>query len=74
MKLNTTFIRRQLSYWKVTQKELARVLHTNPRTVERWLNNSPLPSTEYIVRLSIVLDCRVEDLVILEESDRLTLL
>lgn len=74
MQLNANFIKKQLKDWNVSKSRLAKVLHTNYRTVDRWLNTKSMPRSTYLIQMTIVLDCEVEDLIILESIDEMELL
>lgn len=55
--------------WNVSQARVARVLNTGHKTVGKWLEGNTMPSSEYIIKLTIVFDCSVEDLVLLDPYD-----
>ena len=57
---NVQFLRKMRN--KMTQEELADILHVNRTTVTLWENGINKPRANMLVKLSKVLRCKVDDL------------
>ena len=47
----------------ITQRELAAKISANQKDISRWENSKRVPSVNSLVKLSIALSCKMEDLV-----------
>ena len=63
-------IRHQMAIADIDSKELANQLgYADRSTVNRWTRGESIPSYENLVNLSIVLKCKIKDLVEFNEEN-----
>ena len=63
----TTAIRARRLKKGYSQKELAEILNVAQQHISRWESGERKPDVESLYRLSLALDCSMEDLFILNE-------
>lgn len=51
------------------QAELARKMDLSAQVINRWVNGKTLPSPGYFLKISRIIGCTIEDLLIEEKSD-----
>ena len=54
----------------ITQKELARYVSVDRTTVAKWENGKSKPRVAVLLKLSVVLDCTVDDLLREEKTKK----
>ncbi len=47
---------------RLTQKEVANILKISRQSISKWENNQSLPTIDFLVPLSDILNCTLDDL------------